>query len=440
MKVLHLATHDNFGGAARAAYRQHLALRDYGVDSRMLVRHKHSSDVNVAFYFGDTDFLCRASRVLRRTWVDYQEKRSRTPGKVVCGLTDPRADLLRDAAPEISGADVINIHKVEHFVDLPALLGRLPPSKPVVITLHDLSPITGGCDYPGSCRRFEAACGCCPIMDSHRPNDYSHRIFRMKEIAYSRPPREHLVFVANSVWSGEKARLSALTKDRKVEVIHYGLDQTVYSPRKRRESREALGIGAEEPVLLFAAHDLGLAHKGGHYLRDALMNVRCQTPIRLLTMGGGHFQAGSGYRHIHFGRVESDELQALLYQAADVFIIPSLEEAFGQSALEAVACGAVVAGFSVGGIPDIVKCGLNGLLVERQDTQALSEAIRKLLGDEELRRRWQSSCETWVRENFSYSKNAAGYVALYDSLLNVELRNRDLKRPDHQVSLKAFAK
>jgi len=91
--------------------------------------------------------------------------------------------------------------------------------------------------------------------------------------------------------------------------------------------------------------------------------------------------------------------------------------------LEAVACGAVVAGFNVGGIPDIVKCDLNGLLVERQDTQALSEAIQKLLEDEALRRHWQNSCETWVREHFSFSKNAAAYVALYDSLLNVKLRN-----------------
>jgi len=77
----------------------------------------------------------------------------------------------------------------------------------------------------------------------------------------------------------------------------------------------------------------------------------------------------------------------------------------------------------VGGIPDIVKCGLNGLLVERQDTHALSEAIQKLLEDEALRHRWQSSCEAWVRDHFSYSKNAAAYVALYDSLLNVKLRN-----------------
>jgi hypothetical protein len=123
------------------------------------------------------------------------------------GLTDPRADLLRDVGPEISEADVINIHKVQHFVDLPALLRRLPPSKPVVITLHDLSPITGGCDYPGSCRRFEASCGCCPIMDSHRAGDYSHRIFRMKEMAYSRPSRERLAFVANSFGAQKKQGL-----------------------------------------------------------------------------------------------------------------------------------------------------------------------------------------------------------------------------------------
>ena len=436
MKILHLATDDNFGGAARAAHRQHLALRGHGIDSRMLVRHKHSNDADVAVYSGDRSFVCRASRVLRRTWIEFQEKRSRKPSReIMCGLTDPRADLLRNVGAEISEADVINIHKVQHFVDLPALLRHLPPSKPVVVTLHDLSPITGGCDYPGSCCRFQAACGCCPIMDSRRAGDYSHRIFRMKETAYSRPSPGRLAFVANSFWSGDKARLSALTKGRRIEVIHYGLDQTVYSSEKRREARQALGVGAEELVLLFAAHDLGWPHKGGRYLRDALMNVRCQRPIRLLTMGAGHFQVGSGYRHTHFGQVESDELQALLYRAADVFIIPSLEEAFGQAALEAIACGAVVAGFNVGGISDIVKCDLNGLLVERQDTQALSEAIQKLLDGDALRHRWQSFCETWVGDHFSYSKNAAAYVALYDSLLNVELRNQDLKRPDLQTSL-----
>jgi glycosyltransferase involved in cell wall biosynthesis len=418
MKVVHLATHDNFGGAARAAYRQHLALRDHGIDSRILVRHKHSNDISVVQYAGNPNAGHRAARVLRRAWISHKEKQSRKNCRqIICGLNDPRADLLRSVDRRIAEADVINIHKVEHFVDLPALLGRLPPSKPVVITLHDLSPITGGCDYPGSCRRFEAACGCCPIIDSHRPNDYSHRIFRMKQIAYLRPSRERLAFVANSFWSGEQARHSALTKGRKVEVIHYGLDQDVYSPRNRPEARQALGIGAEEPVLLFAAHDLGLPHKGGQCLRDALVNVRCQRPIRLLTMGAGNFQSVSGHSHTHFGQVESDELQALLYRAADVFVIPSLEEAFGQTALEAIACGTVVAGFAVGGIGDIVQNELNGLLVMRGDSNALGQAIMRLLNDDPLRAGWQEACGPWVKARFSFDRNATAYHALYESLL-----------------------
>jgi len=213
------------------------------------------------------------------------------------------------------------------------------------------------------------------------------------------------------------AKSSGLVAGSRVEVIHYGLDQDVYSPRRRSEARQALGIGTEESVLLFAAHDLGLPHKGERYLRGALVDVRCERPIRLLTMGGGHFQVGSGYRHNHFGRIESDELQALLYRAADVFIIPSLEEAFGQSALEAVACGAVVAGFAVGGIVDIVQNNLNGLLVGRGDSNALGQAISRLLKDEPLRSRWLESCAAWVRERFSYARNTTAYIALYDALL-----------------------
>jgi glycosyltransferase involved in cell wall biosynthesis len=239
----------------------------------------------------------------------------------------------------------------------------------------------------------------------------------MKEMAYLRPSRERLAFVANSVWSGEQARHSALTKGRRVKVIHYGLDQDVYSPRKRREAREALGIGAEEPVLLFAAHDLCLPQKGGGYLRDALANVRCDRPIRLLTMGGGYFQIGSSYRHTHFGQVESDDLQALLYRAADVFVIPSLEEAFGQTALEAIACGTVVAGFAVGGIVDIVQNDLNGLLVLRGNSNALGQAIMRLLKDKTFRVRWQESCQAWVKARFSFDRNATAYHALYESLL-----------------------
>jgi glycosyltransferase involved in cell wall biosynthesis len=415
VKIFHLATHDNYGGASRAAYRQHLALRDAGVDSRMLVRHKHTDDPHVQIFTGSRDLSSRVNRTIRRAWINHCQKKSRASGKI--GLTDPRADLLRFAVSEMEDADIINIHKTEYFADIPALLASLPAAKPVVITLHDLSPITGGCDYPGSCERFTNACGACPLLDSHQEDDYSRKIFQMRQAAYATRSERNFAFVANSQWTLENARRSGLTRDTQSELIHYGLDQTIYSPANRAVTREAFGIGPDEKVICFAAHNLSLQHKGGMQLAEALAGLKIDGAIHLLTMGSGRISAPPQFKHTHFGRIESDPLQSLIYRATDVFVIPSLEEAFGQTALEAVACGTVVAGFAVGGIVDIVQNDLNGLLVARGDSDALGQAITRLLKDEPLRTRWRESCEAWVKERFSFDRNATAYCGLYKSLL-----------------------
>ena len=140
--------------------------------------------------------------------------------------------------------------------------------------------------------------------------------------------------------------------------------------------------------------------------------------MRLLTMGSGHFAAPDRFHHMAFGTIESDQLQALIYRAADVFVIPSLEEAFGQTALEAISCGTVVAGFQVGGIVDIVKNGLNGELVPRGDSFSLSRAIESLLNHGTMRREWALQAEEWVRERFSYHRNATSYSSLYHELMD----------------------
>src|SRR5665213_117225 len=244
MKILHVATYDHFGGAARAAYRQHLALRGAGIDSQMLVRHKHTDDPNVRVFTGSHNLQSRVDRTVRRAWIKHLQKKSRVSGKI--GLTDPRADLLRFAVPEMADADIINFHKTEYFADIPALLASLPAGKPVVFTLHDLRPITGRCDYPGDCERFTKMCGDCPLLDSRQENDYSRKIFRMRQNTYAVRPPENFAFVANSQWTLGHARSSGLTAAKRSEVIHYGLDQTIYQPGNRVIAREAFGIGPDE--------------------------------------------------------------------------------------------------------------------------------------------------------------------------------------------------
>jgi len=420
MKVLHLLTNDNLGGAARAAYRQHEALIRFGVDSTMLVRHKHSDDDRVFVYTGKNDISSKVERTIRRAIIGRREKSSRSRGRG--GLTDPRADLLRTYIKEIEQADVINIHKTEHFADIPSLLHSLPPSKPVVITVHDLSPITGGCDYPGDCRRFAESCGRCPKLASDNPNDLSREIFQLRKAAYGSRSKGSFAFAADSTWTHRMATASALTRDCRVETIHYGIDTGVYNPRLRQEARNALGIAMDEEVICFAAHNVTALHKGGIQLAEALGRIQGKKPIHLITMGAGHFKSPPRYRHRHLGKIESDELQAVIYRAADVFVIPSLEEAFGQTALEAVACGTVVAGFEVGGVVDIVKNGLNGQLVPKGDSSTLADAITRLLGDSTMRKHWSDMASDWVSDHFSYHRNASAYASLYEELMRASMK------------------
>ena len=420
MKVLHLATSDNFGGAARASYRQHLALRGVGIDSKMLVRHKQTDDPHVQVFSGNRDLYSRVDRTIRRAWINHCENKSRHHS--VAGLTDPRADLLRSTVPEMAAADVINLHKTEHFADIPALLTSLPPDKPVVLTLHDLSSITGGCDYPGSCEKFTKTCGRCPLLNARQENDYSRNIFRMRQAAYNTRSQKQFAFVANSRWTLERAVSSGLVNGRRSELIHLALDQDVFNRGNRAIAREAFGISANERVICFAAHNMSYPHKGGAQLAAALAGLQFDGPIRLLTMGSGRIQVPPHFKHAHYGPIQNDSLQSLIYRAADIFVIPSLEEAFGQTALEAVACGTVVAGFNVGGIPDIVQNDLNGQLVARGDSTALGQAILRLLKDETLRVRWQECCESWVKERFSYERNATAYRILYESLVKTNSR------------------
>lgn len=418
MKILHIASHDCFGGAARAAYRQHQALREQGAESQMLVRYRHSADPAAIVFSGNRSLAERIKRTWRRYWFARQEAKSRSKAdRLVCGLTDPRADLLRELTPEIAAADVINFHKTERFVDLPKLFAALPANKPVVVTLHDLSPVTGGCDYPVECRRFEGECGRCPVLASAADADYSRRIFKWRQAAYATRAPQRFAFAADSRWTAEMAKKSGLARGFRVEVVHYGLDLSVYSTERRAEARAALGIGAAEPVVAFAAQNLSLKHKGGDLLLEALAKLPPHVNPRLLTMGSGQVPASSRFRKTHFGHLDSDELQVLIYRSADVFVIPSLEEAFGQTALEAAACGTLVTGFAVGGIVDIVQNDLNGRLVARGDAEALGRAISELLPAHDLRRRWQAAAADWMRERFSYERNATDYLALYQSLL-----------------------
>jgi glycosyltransferase involved in cell wall biosynthesis len=418
IRVGHFSTFDVSGGAARAAYRLHRGLVDAGIQSTMVVASKASSDPTVHLVPRSRNVFSKIRRRLRYGFTAREiaaHKASIARGhdlfssdRIPGGIQVPDRELK---------LDVIHLHWISWFIDYEDFFARLPPSLPIVWTLHDMNPFTGGCHYDAFCGRFRDQCGRCPALDSDSPNDLSHRIFQRKAEIFGRmaPPRLHIV--TPSRWLGDTARESTLLKRFACTVIPYGLDTSVYKPIERGECRKALDIPLDAKAVLFVADANQNKRKGLSLLLDALSLVRDIPGLVLLSIGGAPAGIGGDIPHVAMGQVRDDRLLASVYSAADVLVIPSLQDNLPNTVLEAMACGTPSVGFDVGGIADMIRPGLTGLLAPPRDVPALAGAIRSLLSDEN-RGRLGGACRDLAVAEYDLKLQARRYLDLYETLIN----------------------
>ncbi len=424
---LHISTSDIGGGAAIAAHRLHQGLQRVGVNSKMLVRSKTSTDPAISESLHIKGLLARTKR--RVSFEALKLERWRDKGTLSPTLelfSDdrvPGANFLFPPAPE---ADVLNLHWVAGFVDYRRFFERLPPYFPLVWTLHDMAPFTGGCHYTLGCGAFSSACGSCPQLGSSRTGDLSARILKRKRAAISELAPETTRIVSPSSWLAAEARRSSMFKGFSVEVIPHGLDVEIFKPLDKRTAREVLGLPLDAKVILFAADGVKNNRKGYDLLLEALAQFQGSPAPFLVSLGGGA-APGMAANVCALGHISSPRLMALAYSSADVFVAPSRAEAFGQVALEAMACGVPVVAFDVGGLPDMVRPGITGLLAPPEDVGALSRAIEAMLGNDDLRGRMSAECRRVAVAEFSLEMQANRYKALYESL--IEASKSKLKRP-----------
>jgi glycosyltransferase involved in cell wall biosynthesis len=309
---------------------------------------------------------------------------------------------------------VVNLHWTAGFVDYPSFFAALPRDKPVVWTLHDIHPFTGGCHYAGACERFSMRCGSCPQLESRREWDISRRTFNVKARAYAQLNSDQTAIVAPSTWVAGEARRSTLLGRFQVEHIPHGLDLEVFYRRDRDAVRKSFGFQVHQRVILFISDYLNNYRKGLDLLLSAIEGIRAKQNTVLLLVGSGFMPKVDAIRSIHFGRVESDLILSLLYNIADVFVIPSREEQFGQTAAEATACGCPVVGFAVGGVSDIVEEGKTGFLAHPFDVRQLREGIETAMARRDV---FSTACRARAESLFGLKTQARAYAQLYLSLL-----------------------
>jgi glycosyltransferase involved in cell wall biosynthesis len=411
MKVLMLNTFDGVGGAARAAVRLQKGVRGLGIDAALFVQFKTGTA---------NDVICRHSplRNLARRL------------KVFLGLLPVRMypnkpennfspALLPDNVPaqidEIN-PDIIHLHWLcAGFLRIETL-GKL--NKPLIWTLHDSWAFTGGCHVPFDCKRYQQKCGACPVLGSSSEKDLSRRTWKRKEKSW----RDlDLTVVAPSLWLADCARSSSLFRDARVEVIPNGLDTGMFLPKDKERSRSLLGLPQDKKIILFGAvRGISDPNKGFHLLTQALQALGKGSPgLMVLVFGSDDFvgMEDLGIKVASLGEIDDDNSLAAIYSAADVFVAPSLQESFCQTAVEAMACGTPVVAFRATGLLDIVEHQRCGYLAQPYDIEDLARGITWILEDRERYEKLSVRARDNVKAKFSLDKVSTRYVTLYREIL-----------------------
>jgi glycosyltransferase involved in cell wall biosynthesis len=206
---------------------------------------------------------------------------------------------------------------------------------------------------------------------------------------------------------------STLAKRFQIEFIPNGVDLDVFRPCAREAVRQALGLQTNDKVILFVSHALDTYRKGGDQIACAIETMSSTSDLVLMTIGAGNLRLNTGIRRMHLGSVESDLLLSVAYNAADVCVVPSREDNLPQTAIEALACGCPVVGFSVGGLVDIVESGQTGFLVEPFNIRQLREGVELLLNRRAGRAGISRDCRARAELLFGLETQASAYMKLY---------------------------
>lgn len=406
MRPLIVSANDLGGGAGIAAYRLHQGLRGMDVPSEMFVQRNMSG----------SPIVSKAQGIPSKVFNLLQPHLDRAPVKWL----GPAHELFHPQwvprlwQPSVASfkPDVVNLHWIcDGFQSIEAI-GRY--RLPIVWTLHDMWPMTGGCHYSGTCERYMAQCGQCPTLGSHRDADLSRWTWRRKQSAWH---DDQMVIVTPSQWLARCARNSSLFRDHRVEVIPNGIDLDRFKPIDKRLARQILGLPETPPLALFGAMS-GSTRKGAHHLKAALQHLqRTRQDIELVVFGNRQQQQELSRLKTHYlGHLSDEVTLCLAYAAADVFVAPSEQDNLPNTMTESMASGTPCVAFDIGGMSDIIEPGKTGYLARPFDTEELAHGIGLMLGDEASRQRYCTQARRKAEACFDIKLMARRYTDLFSEL------------------------
>ncbi|MFN7735084.1 MAG: glycosyltransferase [Pirellula sp.] len=419
------------GGAAVAARRLHQGLLQAEVGSRLWYSSRDvlPNEAELATGEGmraapwplaDASMAARANRIvhecfrklqLRLLRSYYRRGRKRRGG----GFVGVRQTIKTPFDPAIFDGDIVHFHWVGKLIDFPSFFESMPKERPLVWSLHDMNPMTGGCSHAGDCEGFARRCGDCPILARPGPSDLSNQELSIKHDALQ---GRRVFVIAPSHWMASMARKSSLFAGCSVSVIRNPIDTSGFYPEDKRLARKSLGLPEDGICLLYAAESVEVNEKGINEYLAVLRDISKSRSVFGLAFGRGEIVSQvENARIFSLGYLSLPSQMRMAYSAADIFVIPSHAETISQTTVEAFACGTPAVAFAVGGIPELVRDGETGFLASFRDVGKMSDRIGWLIDHPERRLEMGETALAVVRKEFESRHQISKYIDLYSEIL-----------------------
>jgi len=388
VKVLLINTYYR-GGAANSCKRLHSELLLKGITSKVLLKVNQNNWPN-SFCLKLTPKILskhvkienKVKRILKELKLyhprqvpknENQEFLNKRPTGLEM-FSFPNTDYDITQSDFYKEADIINLHWVANFIDYTSFFEK--NTKPVVWTLHDMNPFSGGAHYEEKFLGINNFGFPITRQVSEVETMVTKKNIEIKNQALSKV--NNLTIVTPSEWLAEEARKSEVFKGCPIFCIPNGLNAEIYTPRDKNYSRDLLGIPKDKKVILFVADSISNNRKGFIFLKRAFEQL-ADANLVLCAIGNKNSNFESLNNIIELGPIYDERLMSIAYSAADVFVIPSLMDNLPNTVMESLMCGTPVIGFPVGGIPEMVINGKNGLITKEISVNSLVEALTDFL-------------------------------------------------------------
>lgn len=373
VKDLHIQKSPKSAGGA--ALRLHTALVDSGSDSYILTLFSDINDSERVIYPG------KMSKI--KNWIDDRVSSyiSKRQNKEYGLFSFPVLGTDVSGIRQVRDSDVIFLHWVQSgFLNLNSYAKLAGLGKPLILVMHDMWTFTGGCHYSFLCEKYKTGCSECQVFIRKKQNDLSVRGFERKQKLYSR--FNNLYFVSPSNWLYNCARESGLLNSKPVFHIPNIIDNHVFKPIDKRVARRLFNLNPGDKIIAFGAASISSPFKGWDYLQEALEIYERKSGgsgIGVLIFGSGsnnQLKQKIPFTARFTGFLKDEYSLVMLYNAADVFVTPSLADNLPTTILESLSCGTPVVGFNTGGIPEMIEHKSNGYVARYKDSEDLAEGIR----------------------------------------------------------------